>query len=816
MKHKRLCWVASQLRVLAMCGAVMTLRAGAAQVDVTWHYGGSDDHYGDPNNWSPAVVPNNGENGNTYRATITSFGVWLDDIDASVDALTLNGSGSLAIVGHSFSSTFTRNDTAGSVLINGILTGELSGIRVDGSGAGSDAVLGTLANFDAATGTLTSGIYLVNGFDGGPSAALTFDNARIVTNSAELYLRGTARITDQFGNDALRALAVNNGILHVDQATIQTLGDFTNNGELDLVPDGPGETEFIITGQLTNFDPSTKTLNGGKYVLWDDSFHGYTTLLRFRGADIVTNSADVFVAAMRDNTVATGRPSIVDENGRDALRNFANNTATGRIVFLDPDFTTTATTVTNAGYFGIGNHRFYLPAGGTFEQTGGELFIRPRFTSPEGQLVAASILINGGRVTGGGRLVGATTNNGVIAPGNSLITTFDGDLMLGSASVLRFNVAGSGRGVGAGGRFTLPGYGYDGIDCTAKVTIGGKLQVNLSTATQNGSRFTPGPSDTFVLLQAQSPLVGSLQNVGSGQRLNTVDGGGSFQVNFGSRSNFDPNAVVLSAFQPNTNPATLLNISTRGQAASGERAMIGGFIVTGSDPKPVLLRALGPSLRNFGVANVVEDPILSLHNNSRTTISANDDWLQSPERNVIQATGIAPSDARESAITAMLAPGAYTGVLEGKNGAAGTSLVEVYDLDAGADSQLANISTRAYSDGGDNPLIGGMIVGGGSGSSRILVRALGPSLSKAGVTGAMDNPSLTLADKNGNTLATNDDWKQGDRAAIEATGIPPTDDREAALIYTVQPGAYTAVVRPTASGVPGNSGVALVEFYNLH
>jgi hypothetical protein len=206
-----------------------------------------------------------------------------------------------------------------------------------------------------------------------------------------------------------------------------------------------------------------------------------------------------------------------------------------------------------------------------------------------------------------------------------------------------------------------------------------------------------------------------------------------------------------------------------------------------------------------------------LHNSAGATISSNDDWQQSEQRAAIEGTTIAPSDPREAAIVATLAPGAYTAVVEGKNGATGMCVVEVYDLDASTQSQLANISTRGYVDYGDDALIGGIIIGGGSGNTDIVVRALGPSLAKGGVTGATDNPAFVLRTADGTVVGTNDDWTTN-RAMIEATGLAPTDDRESALRFTLQPGAYTAVVTPSAfdpDGVPGKSGIGLVEFYRL-
>jgi hypothetical protein len=169
----------------------------------------------------------------------------------------------------------------------------------------------------------------------------------------------------------------------------------------------------------------------------------------------------------------------------------------------------------------------------------------------------------------------------------------------------------------------------------------------------------------------------------------------------------------------------------------------------------------------------------------------------------------------ESAILATLSPGAYTAILAGKNGGTGVGLVEVYDLGQGANSKLANISTRGFVDTGNNVMIGGLIVGGGSGggTANVIVRALGPSVP---VAGALADPTLELHDGSGTTIATNDNWKTradgtSQQAEIEATGIPPTNDLESALVRTLPPGNYTAIVR----GKNSTTEVGLVEVYNL-
>jgi hypothetical protein len=262
----------------------------------------------------------------------------------------------------------------------------------------------------------------------------------------------------------------------------------------------------------------------------------------------------------------------------------------------------------------------------------------------------------------------------------------------------------------------------------------------------------------------------------------------------------------------------LLNISTRTEVLQGERVLIAGFIVTGSDPKKVIVRGMGPSLAVIGP---LADPTLELHQGS-TTLATNDNWKindqtgQSQEAQ-IQATTIPPSNDLESAIVATLSPGSYTAILAGKNGGIGIGVIEVYDLAQGANSKLANISSRGFVDTGDNVMIGGFIAGGPSGgSARVLVRALGPSLTNSGVAGALGDPTLELHDGNGATIASNDNWKvrsdgTSQQAEIEATTIPPTNDLESALVRTLSPGNYTAIVR----GQNNSTGIGLVEVYNL-
>jgi len=254
----------------------------------------------------------------------------------------------------------------------------------------------------------------------------------------------------------------------------------------------------------------------------------------------------------------------------------------------------------------------------------------------------------------------------------------------------------------------------------------------------------------------------------------------------------------------------LLNISTRMQVLAGDQVLIGGFIVTGSAPKKVIVRAIGPSLGNFGVTGFLTNPTLELHEQDGTIIF-NDDWKDTDQAD-IEATGLAPSDDLESAVLETLAPGTYTAIVAGKDGTTGIGLVEAYDLDQAVDSELANISTRGFIDTGDNVMIGGFIIGpDGFDDGTVLVRGIGPSLTAFGVPGALQNPTLELHDGSGNTLVANDDWKESQQTEIEATGLAPSDDHESAILSTLAPGAYTAIVR----GALDTTGVGLVEVYHL-
>ena len=245
----------------------------------------------------------------------------------------------------------------------------------------------------------------------------------------------------------------------------------------------------------------------------------------------------------------------------------------------------------------------------------------------------------------------------------------------------------------------------------------------------------------------------------------------------------------------------------------GDNVGIGGFIITGSAPKHVLLRAIGPSLAQF-VPNALADPVLELHGPGPFVTIINDNWMDDPiQRARIEADGIPPTNDLESAIDATLVPGNYTAVVRGRNNTSGVALVEVYDLSPAVPEKLANISTRAFVDTGDNIVIAGFILGGQNGADRIIVRGIGPSLAVVGVINALADPRLELRDSNGALLIADNNWQDNPAQAAQliAAGLAPTDNLESGIVATLPPGLYTALL----AGVNNGTGVGLVEVYDL-
>ena len=254
-----------------------------------------------------------------------------------------------------------------------------------------------------------------------------------------------------------------------------------------------------------------------------------------------------------------------------------------------------------------------------------------------------------------------------------------------------------------------------------------------------------------------------------------------------------------------------LNLSTRGLVSVGDDVLIGGFIVSGADSKSMVLRALGPSLSGFGLSDVLMDPILSVYDSSGTLVARNDNWQTDPSRSFVEANGLAPANALESAVARSLAPGAYTVIVRGKQTTPGIGLVELYDISPLSDSKFVNMSTRGSVGTLDNILINGFIIGDVD-SATVVVRALGPTLATYGVNGVLSDPTLTIYDSSGSIIASNDNWQDDPNAIlVRRNRLAPPNPSESALVLHLPAGKYTAIVR----GANNSTGVGLAEVYTL-
>jgi hypothetical protein len=350
-----------------------------------------------------------------------------------------------------------------------------------------------------------------------------------------------------------------------------------------------------------------------------------------------------------------------------------------------------------------------------------------------------------------------------------------------------------------------------------------KSSIANGTVTSNGTlNSTPNTQFTIQFFADSRNLTRPGQTY-LGSTSVTTDGNGdaAFSVNFPiSDDNVFINATATSASGDTSefyyNPPRLVNVSTRLRVRTGDNVLIGGFII-GRESGLIVLRGLGPSLNINGtpIPGTLQDPILDLYDSKGKLLRKNNNWRDDPNAPATLGS-LAPKNDLESAINAgFLEPGAYTVVLRGNNNTTGIGLVEVYLTASNYgsnDAELANISTRGLVETGDNVMIGGFIATDSNGPARYVIRAIGPSLASYGISNPLPDPTLELHDGNGAVIATNDDWKDGDEAAVRDTGLAPQNVSESVILTYLSTGAYTAIVR----GKGNTTGVALVEVYNLH
>jgi hypothetical protein len=299
---------------------------------------------------------------------------------------------------------------------------------------------------------------------------------------------------------------------------------------------------------------------------------------------------------------------------------------------------------------------------------------------------------------------------------------------------------------------------------------------------------------------------------GSAQCVAAALGSGSHAITaeYSGDGNYLPatSSTINQVIDDDPNPPRFANISTRAQALTGDNVLIGGFIIGGSSAKTVVVRARGPSLTPLGVPNALANPVLSLFS-GQTLLASNDDYATAANAAALQASGFAPPHQQEAAILATLSPGAYTAIVMGAGGTTGVALVEVFEVDAHT-TPLLNISSRAPVLTGADVMIGGIIIHG-SGPQRVVVRGRGPSMTALGLPNALANPLLDLY--SGQTvIASNDNWQTAANAALlQSLGFAPSDPNESAMLITLNPGAYTAILR----GVGGTTGIGLIEFFRV-
>jgi hypothetical protein len=553
-------------------------------------------------------------------------------------------------------------------------------------------------------------------------------------------------------------------------------------------------SDFESHGAFDNFDTGSGTLTGGTYLIQGFDLSATTTrssTFEFLNANIITNAASLTL---------TNHAQIVDQLGRDGLRNFDTNSASGTFVvgagytFASPGTFTNAGIVTieaanpdvnglpiDAGSFSVSSGRQYLHTSGA--------------TTVNGSLTADLTDIQAGSLSLGGMINGIVTIEDATFTPTGQSATVSGDLTLGPTSTFQFSIPTESTIVN--GAFTSTG--FDQLTVTGDVTLG-----NSALAVQVGAGFPISSHSTFTILTAGSALGGKFSNVSTGSRLTSLDGQGSFLVSLSGQT------VQLSDFETEPPAAEFANLSTRGDVLTGDNILIGGFIIGGTASKNVILRALGPSLSNQGITNPLADPTLELHDSAGALVASNDNWKDT-QQFAIESTGIPPTNDLESAIVTTLAPGAYTVLVKGNSGAVGTALVEVFDLSPNVDSTLSNLSTRGFVDGA-NPLIGGFIASVGTGNTSTVARAIGPDLANRGVATPLGDPMLEVRDVDGTLVDSNDDYVPGSDSVIDVEGLAPANSLESAIRLSLAPGNYTILVLAKA----GDSGTALVELYDLY
>jgi uncharacterized repeat protein (TIGR01451 family) len=407
----------------------------------------------------------------------------------------------------------------------------------------------------------------------------------------------------------------------------------------------------------------------------------------------------------------------------------------------------------------------------------------------------------------------ATTTTAIAAP--TLTTQASSSVQLGGSISDTATLSG---GSSPTGTITFYAYGPDDSNCGSSPAFVSTVDVSSGNGQYGSGPFTPAAAGTYRFLavyegDTNNKAVATVCN-DANESVVVIGPSPTPTATATATATATPTATptATATATPTATPSQALNLSTRLRVETGERVMIGGFIITGKEPKAVVLRGLGPSLSKFGLTDLLLDPVLELRGNSGNLIFRNDNWKDT-QQSQIQGTIYQPTDDRESVIVTTLPPTAYTAILTGKNGTTGIGAVEVYDNNQAVDSQLANMSTRGFVQTQDKVMIGGFSLGVSNGATRIAIRGLGPSLTQFGITNVLADPTLELRDANGALLTANDDWQSDpvSAAALTANGLALPNPKESGIFTLLPGGQFTAIL----AGKNGGIGVGLVEIYNL-
>ena len=570
----------------------------------------------------------------------------------------------------------------------------------------------------------------------------------------ELVVGQGAELSSQFSPRFFNMAVVNNGDItyhNTGKTVADSFSELRNNGTVTLQRNPASNTPVEVNiPQIQQNGGLLHVQHGSKLVFGGLISEGGSALIGDAGSGLISDNGSGLISENGGALITDNGAGLISDDGSTLIGSDGGSVkGPNGAPLIGSDG---ATLVGNAGNTLQGPPR-------RAAQTG-------MGSTAEAASVQGIVLGPGAVLSGRGNIVGNLANEaGFVAPGSSAdVIRILGNYTQGEQGTLLLEVGGT----------TANPPQFDQLQIRGAAALGG----NLIVRTING--FTPQSGDTFAPLTYNSAS-GSFASITA-----------NAQVSFGS------SGMTMQVAGPNPPAPKALNIATRMRVETGDNVLIAGFIVTGSQPKKVLVRGIGPTLP---VEGALGDPTLDLDAGA----FFNDDW-RSDQQGEIEGTSIPPASDLESAIVATLEPGAHTAVLRGKNDGTGVGLVEVYDLESGSPVQLANISTRGQVQTGDNVMIGGFIIAGDY-PAKVLIRAIGPSLP---VEGALQDPTLELVDSNGATIS-NDNWRATQEAEIIGTTVPPTSDRESAIVATLVPGAYTAVVR----GKDDTTGVALVEGYNL-